>query len=135
MPVFQRATQRLLNSAAPPRTLWVVHTPLTLAMCKPLPGTHLDMQDHADWLLALESETLALFKIRGPRLTKEDLRFRTSLVDSRFEFRDIGDLSRRRVFSIADANGAWVAVSAPLHRTKSSPTAAFTDEILARRNT
>ncbi len=135
MAVFQKATQQLLGSARPPQTLWVVHTPFTRAMCEPLDAEHIDLGDHEDWLLAADDDTLALFKVRGPRMTADDLTFRVARDAATATYRDVGELTRRRVFSIADPGSAlWVAVGAPLRPSgaPTGPTAAFTELIAPR---
>ena len=129
---FQASTQRLLGHDEPPATLWVMHSPATRLMCEDADGPHLRLDDHFDWLIAAGRDELGLFRVRGPRLTAEDLMFRSPYDPLEIEVVDTGDLALARVFTVSATPGPWFAVSAPIHGRRRSTVDQFTDLLRGR---
>lgn len=125
MAQFARAAERILGCTQRPSTLWVTNSVYTDVMCEPAEGTQLDLGPHHDWLLAADDHRLVLVRIRGPRLVPDDIRFEAPVDGVEVRYVDVGELARKRIFTIAEPGRGWFAVSAPLGGR--SPTQAFTD--------
>ena len=132
MSMFRQSTQRLLGLDEAPATLWVHHSPATRLLCEDADGPHLQLEGHFDWILAAGKDELGLFRVRGPRLTTDDLMFRSPYGPLEIDVVDTGDLALARVFTVSATPGPWFAVSAPIHGRRRSAVDEFTDLVRGR---
>ncbi|MEM7286609.1 MAG: hypothetical protein AAF480_09685 [Actinomycetota bacterium] len=132
MAEFRHTARRLMDLDDVPETLWVVHSPATRVMCEDADGPHLSLGGHFDWLLALGSDELGLFRLRGPRLLVDDLVFRSSYDPLEVEIVDLEGYTPRRVFTISETPGPWFAVSSPLRGRQRPAVERFTDVLRSR---